>query len=527
LRSNPAAPAEDRIVRNHPTRAEPADPETPSEHAEQRWNTPGHPAATGAIDRAHARAIVGAIPLLERQPATCWYHGRADAMTNPLERSLETPPPPQPTLLRGVIFRFAFVYWGLYCFLILCMNTIDISWLTTPVSHALGAFGVWVGKHVLGISYDFSGDGNGSGDKTADWVLVLCIAVIALVATVVWSIVDRRRARDAWLREVIRIAVRYTLAFTVLGYGIIKLFFGQFSPPSPGRLVQNFGDASPMGLLWTFMGASRPYVFFSGAMETLGAGLLLFRRTTMLGAMVLTVVLFNVMMLNFCYDVPVKLISSHYLAMAIFLLLPDLRRLANVTVLQRIAHPVSRDLVLPKTWMRVTRLALKYGVIALIVAAHLWNAITWSRAPAVVGPAPWYDGHWTVTSFHRDGREVPMSVSEPARWTRIRFQPYKDKVLFRWRLTGNAYGDLYDAVVDDKARTVSLTFDKDMNNSKSAKPGLERVTLTYVRPGDGRLELSGQIGTDNVSMQLERIDTSNMLLTTRGFHWINEVPFNR
>lgn len=448
-------------------------------------------------------------------------------MTNSLERSLETPPPPPPTFVRGVIFRFAFVYWGLYSLYILCTNTIDIPWVSNVLAKALSSCAEWVGKHALGISYDFSGAPNGSGDKTADWVLVLCMAVVALIATIVWSALDRRRARDAWLREVLRITVRFTLAFTVLNYGIVKVFLGQFSPPSPARLAQNFGDASPMGLLWTFMGASRPYVFFSGAMETIGAGLLLFRRTTTLGALILTVVLANVVMLNFCYDVPVKLVSSHYLAMAIFLVLPDVRRLANLLVLHRAVPPVSRDLVLPRRWMRITRVVVKYVVITLVVAAHVWSSIHWSGASTDPASVPWYDGHWAVTSFHRDGREVPDSFAEPARWTRIRFQRYNDKLWFRWRLTGNAYGDLYDAVVDDQAHTIRLTFDKDLASGKSPPPGLETVTLTYVRHDDGRLQIDGQVGKDSVSMQLERIDTSKALLVTRGFHWINEAPFNR
>src|SRR5206468_1346164 len=136
---------------------------------------------------------------------------------NALERGLQTPPLP-PTWTRSVLFRLGFTYWGLYCILILCINTFNF---TTPISNAFGAFGV-------------------------------------------------------------------------LGYGISKVFFGQFPLPFPGRLVQRFGDASPMGLMWTFMGASPAYVFFAGAMETIGAGLLLFRRTTTLGALVLSGVMLNV-----------------------------------------------------------------------------------------------------------------------------------------------------------------------------------------------------------------------------------------
>src|SRR5690349_14232031 len=134
-----------------------------------------------------------------------------------LERSLETSQP-RTTLLRSIVFRFAFVYWGLYCLLIVCMNTFDF---TTPITNAIGVFAVWVGKAILGISYPFSGDENGSGDKTSDWILIVVIATLAAIATIVWSVM-RRPAEMPRLREAIRIAVRYTLAFSLLAYGISK-----------------------------------------------------------------------------------------------------------------------------------------------------------------------------------------------------------------------------------------------------------------------------------------------------------------
>jgi len=59
------------------------------------------------------------------------------------------------------------------------------------------------------------------------------------------------------------------------------------------------------------------------------------RKTSTLGALMSVGVLSNVVALNFSYDVPVKLYSSHLLAQAIFLLLPDARRLGNFFFLNR------------------------------------------------------------------------------------------------------------------------------------------------------------------------------------------------
>jgi hypothetical protein len=448
-------------------------------------------------------------------------------MSADLERSLEPSSLPQPTLGRGVVFRFGFAYWTLFCLYVVVTNTDAFDWFLAPVSRAFGAFGVWIATTFLGVTREIGGNANGSGDKVSDWSLLLFIAVAALVATVVWTAVDRRRARDAWLREVLRVMVRYTLAFSVLGYGVSKVFFGQFPPPSPGRLLQPYGESSPMGLMWTFMGASPAYVFFSGLSETVGAVLLLFRRTATLGALLLAIVMTNVVLLNFCYDVPVKICSAHYLAMCILLLLPDLGRLANVLVLNRVAQPVARDLVLRKRWMRVTRRVLKYGVIAMVMFVTFKGSVT--RYLENDGPRSWYDGYWLVDSFSRDGQVVPAIPSEPARWQRVRFQRRGDNLWVRWRFMGDAmgYSDLYDVKVDEAARTFTFTFNPTMNATKQAKPGLGVVVLTYVRIDDAHFKLEGVVGGDHLSVVVSRMEPGKSLLVSRGFHWINDVPFNR
>ena len=96
-----------------------------------------------------------------------------------------------------------------------------------------------------------------------------------------------------------------------------------------------------MGLVWTFMAASPAYTFFSGIAEVMGGVLLLFRRTTLLGGLVSIGVMLNVVMLNFCYDVPVKLFSFHLMFMGVVLIVPDAKRLFGLLVLNRATEPAS------------------------------------------------------------------------------------------------------------------------------------------------------------------------------------------
>ena len=80
-----------------------------------------------------------------------------------------------------------------------------------------------------------------------------------------------------------------------------------------------------MRLLWTLMGYSRPYAVFAGLGEVSAGLLLLSRRTSTIGALISFGVMLNVVMLNFCYDVPVKQFSSHLVLAALFVAWPDLQ----------------------------------------------------------------------------------------------------------------------------------------------------------------------------------------------------------
>ncbi len=147
---------------------------------------------------------------------------------------------------------------------------------------------------------------------------VLCFLVIAAVGTIVWSLLDRNRPNYQRLQKWFMVYLRLVLATTMIPYGATKIFPWQFPAPTLSKLVQRYGDSSPMGLLWTFMGASRSYSFFGGATELLAGMLLVVPRLATLGALVCIGVMSNVLMLNLGYDVPVKLGSIHLLLMAGF-----------------------------------------------------------------------------------------------------------------------------------------------------------------------------------------------------------------
>ncbi|HEX5051236.1 MAG TPA: hypothetical protein VFZ65_05655, partial [Planctomycetota bacterium] len=227
-----------------------------------------------------------------------------------------------------------------------------------------------VARSVFGIEADLVPP-NGSGDTTWSYISTLNGFVLAVLVAAIWSAVGRvttRRLDHVVLLDLLRSYLRYVLAFAMLGYGLAKVSMGQnqFSVIGDWQLKQTWGDCSPMGVVWKFMGASRPYTIFAGLGEVLAALLLIWRRTCSLGALVAIAVMSNVVMLNFCYDVPVKLYSSHLLLMAILIVMPDAARLCGVLVLNRATTvPAKRDLWMGPAlrWVRrvVKAIVILYG----------------------------------------------------------------------------------------------------------------------------------------------------------------------
>jgi hypothetical protein len=262
---------------------------------------------------------------------------------------------------------------------------------------------------------------NGSGDTTYNFVQVFCLAVLAGAVTVGWTLAFRKRATPEALRRWSYTYLSLSLAFEMALYGASKVFPGQFPPLTLDRLVQPIGNASPMGLLWTFMGASRGFAMLTGATEMLGGVLLTIRRTRLLGALVCCVVMTVVFALNLCYDVPVKLFSGHLLFMAGFIALPHFRRMLDFFVLNR---PVAAEPAPPPISNPKIRRAATVGYVLLacwIPVYPLWEVYADTvQDRTYSSPSPLY-GIWRVDELVAD----PLGGRSPAanefRWKRVIF----------------------------------------------------------------------------------------------------------
>jgi hypothetical protein len=374
----------------------------------------------------------------------------------------------------------------------------------------------WVGTHVLDV--DVIIQPTGSGDTMRAYVGCMCAVVIAAGLALLWTLILWALARwkPKWdphfrLLNLVRVLIRFFLAQVFFGYGFAKVFPLQFPPPSSFRLSQPVGDMSPMGLLWTFMGFSAVYEMFTGAVEVLAGLLLTTRRTMLLGALVAMAAMTQVFILNMCFDVPVKLYSFHYLVMAAFLAVPELPRLANVFVLGRGVQPLPLAPLLGSR--RFDRLAVAFRT--LLVAVMLASQIQggYKRWEAAYGGLPLpVSGRWNVVRMRIDEKE--LDNSDPRMWTWLEFS---NKTILR--LAGPT----------PSPSVYRLTWNPDGNELSLAKftDPTTSATFLYDLPEAEKLELHGTMDGKAIMATLERAPQKNHQLMNRGFHWVQELPYNR
>jgi hypothetical protein len=411
-------------------------------------------------------------------------------------------------------FRFAVIYFTLY----VCLTQMLQGLIPLPVGGLpdLTYWGPsttlfsWVARHVFGVTGSFVAGVTGSGDRTLDYVQAFCLLVVAAAGTIVWSALTRRREHRG-AQKWIWIFLRFALATTLISYGIVKAVPLQMPAPGLTRLLERYADLSPMGVLWASVGASRSYEITVGCMELAGGILLFVPRLWMLGALVALVDMGEVFTLNMTYDVPVKLFSFQLILMALFLLAPEMRRLANVLVFNRTAKPSTLPVPgrTPGRRRAIVAAQLVFG--AYVLGLNAYGARQgWYQYGGGAPKSPLY-GIWNVERMTIDGVERSPLLTDSDRWRYVVFQTPAFTAFQRMDGTFAYFG----AKLDPAKQTLKLSAGKQEND------------LTFERSADDRLSLAGALNGHAVTMRMRRVDHTKFLLVSRGFHWVQERPFNR
>jgi hypothetical protein len=374
---------------------------------------------------------------------------------------------------------------------------------------------VWFAANVLHPAKPITIFTNGSGDTTYDYVLLLFIVIAAIIGTILWTLVDRKARNYNNLFYWLTVIVRYYVAITMITYGCVKIIKLQFPGPSPDRLMQPFGSASPMGLAWTYMGYSTGFNYFTGMAE-LSCGLLLFfRKTATLGAIVGLVVAGNIMAINYAFDVPVKLLSTILVAMCLYLLSKDAIRLINFFFLNKVAQPANLGPhTFKKRWKNLTLTTVKYILVIYTIGMNFYGDVQAMSQYGDKAKKPPLYGIYNVQSFVRNNDSIAPLKTDTTRWDKMSISYSGSARLVMM----NDSSKRYNFVIDTVKHTIIMNTYADTVN---------KAYYTYSQPTKDMLLLKGKFKKDSLNISLKKYDLNKFLLLRRGFHWVNEYPLNR
>jgi hypothetical protein len=249
-------------------------------------------------------------------------------------------------------------------------------------------------------------------------------------------------------------------------------------------------------------------------MEVTAAMLLFIPETATLGAGVAFADAAQILMLNLTYDVPVKLFAYHLLLLSLFLLAPEIPRILNVFVFNRATFPSTQPPLV--TALRGRRLLAAAQIVVGIYFIGLYYqgaSRSWDRFGGGA-PRPALYGVWDVKRIWIDDVERAPLITDDDRWRRVIISNAQTTWLQGMDESLTAFASNTDAA----AKTITLSKGKD-KTSKSV--------FAYTQPRPQQLALEGSMDGHRYRMELQLYDTTKFLLTTRGFNWVQEYPFNR
>lgn len=383
------------------------------------------------------------------------------------------------------------------------------SWINALWSYVVPIFA----KDILGFQGAVLSRTNGSGDSVFFFFLVPTMILITTLICCLWHLLAFKwRSLNRNMFPFFIVYLRYYLAFTMFTYGFAKVFYLQFPELSLFQLTQEFGDASPMGLLWKFMGYSEPYSVFTGLVEVLAGVFLLFRKTKMLGVCLVFATMIQVFMLNMTFDVPVKLYSFHLILITLILLSSHLGRLWDFFITTKQPEPYQTKPYFNKKSSNLWLAFVKYSLIFFVLLTTITDDIARQEKYGKHSKTNVLYGIYEVDIFVRNNDTIEVSRRNPKIWDRLII-------------------DKRDAVVEkmDRGR-VGMQMALDSVHSKLALKAYldenDNYDLSF-KLIENRLILSGKSNSDTVTIELNRKNREDYFLEKRGFNWINEYPMNR
>lgn len=230
--------------------------------------------------------------------------------------------------------------------------------------------------------------------------------IIIFVSGIIWHVIDVKKRTSEFPIDNKRIIgycilqCRYLFATIIIFYGFQKLLLDQLHA-GYYWYGDELGKLSGMQLTWAFFGYSKIYSSVIAFAQIIGGSLLLFGRTTLLGALFLLPVLINITLIDYNYDISAKDIITVLLLMDIFLISISFKPLLSFFLYQK---TVDGKLVTEGYSIKITRYKLfkTFAVAGVLIFSILPNYLQMKP----IHPTP-FEGAWDAISAQNFTDTIP------------------------------------------------------------------------------------------------------------------------
>ncbi|TSJ48082.1 hypothetical protein [Fluviicola chungangensis] len=154
--------------------------------------------------------------------------------------------------------------------------------------------------------------------ETDTYGTYILISLSILFGALFSPVISQACAKLKWNpTQVLKTSLAAILFFFLFKYGWDKITKSQFYLPEPNTAYTPFGKLSKDIAYWSLVGSSYSYTVTLGIIEVFTALLLLFKRTQFLASLLAIAVFTQVVLVNFSFDISVKLLSCSLLLFSI------------------------------------------------------------------------------------------------------------------------------------------------------------------------------------------------------------------
>jgi hypothetical protein len=343
-----------------------------------------------------------------------------------------------------------------------------------------------------------------NSDTLGLYIHLVVLFVLSITITVFFTLISKTKFKEnIAFYEWFKIVISYYLSLQLLIYGFDKIFKHQFYLPEPNTLYTPLGFLSKDILYWSSMGSSYSYSLITGVLEVVAAVFLLFKPTRVLGAIFSIAIMANVVVVNFSFDVSVKIYSVFLLLLSITIAFSFLKKIGLYFILNKPIKPEFRKPNTNSILIKRSMLALKSIIIIVCVFEALYVHIATNNYNDDLAIRPLLHGAYNVKYYIKNGDTIT---------------PVLNSSQFVKRIYIHKQGYFITQFMNEEMQDYPLTVTK--SNLLLFNPNGTSTSINYtVNNIDSSFILKAKINNDSIIYFTKKIDLKKLPLLHPCFHW--------